>query len=272
MTEQESNEQEFKIDLPSVANMFTPPQDVCFVTKADSLKKAWTIMKVHGFSQLLVVKQKPTGDTMYNQVVGCFSWESFAFAAVRLGKDFSLEHPIEPFVEKIGSGKFVRVEYTEPVIDVAKKLQDHEYVIATDADGRVKAFITPYDVSKMYFDLVKPYSELQKIELCLKSMVQKIPSDKIDAYVRKNCKENGGEVKDSSRLVYGDYKSLFESEWLQDWPFDKKVFLEQLNEVQKIRNKVMHFEFKTKTLEEDEIMLVSRFGNMLQDYILPFPK
>ena len=173
-------DRDLDIHLPTVKDIFTPPQEVCFVTKSASLKKAWTIMRSYGFSQLLVVNQKPsTDDLKYSQVIGCFSWESFAVVSIRDGQNYSVDDSIEPFIERKESGKFVCVRYDEPVIDVAMKLQDHEYVIAKDDNDVVRAFVTPYDVSKLYLDLVKPYSELQKVEIFLRKMINRIPQEKI---------------------------------------------------------------------------------------------
>lgn len=271
------NEQEFKLDLPTVADMFRPPQDVCFVTVKDSLRKASTVMRMHDFSQLLVVKQTPTKsnvkcDVHYDQVVGCFSWESFAQAAIQLGSNFSLDSSIESFVEKKGSEKFVCVKYTEPVIDVALKLQNHEYVIAVDEGDFVKAFVTPYDISKLYFELVKPYSELQKIEFLLKKIVEKIPLEMKKAYLQGCQNDDAEEIMkrcDSNCFTLGDYKVLLEQEWNPDITIDKTYFFKCFRDVIGLRNDAMHF---NRALNETETALISGFGKILRDYIDFFVK
>ena len=271
------NEQEFKLDLPTVADMFRPPQDVRFVTVKDSLKTASTVMRMHNFSQLLVVKQTPTKSkdkcgVHYDQVVGCFSWESFAQAAIQLGSGFSLETQIEPFVDKKGSEKFVCVKYTEPVIDVALKLQNHEYVIAVDERDFVKAFVTPYDISKLYLELVKPYSELQKIELILKKIVEKISPEKKKACLLECRQDDSEEIVrrfDSNCFTFGDYKVLLEHEWNPDISLDKAYFFKCFREIIGLRNDAMHF---NRALKDSEIALISGFGKILRDYIDFFVK
>lgn len=258
-------DRDLDIHLPTVKDIFTPPQEVCFVTKSASLKKAWTIMRSYGFSQLLVVNQKPsTDDLKYSQVIGCFSWESFAVVSIRDGQNYSVDDSIEPFIERKESGKFVCVKYDEPVIDVAMKLQDHEYVIAKDDNDVVRAFVTPYDVSKLYLDLVKPYSELQKVEIFLRKMINRIPQEKIVECLQNHYKTDFKNGINSDRLEYSDYIILLKKNWIQDLPLDKDCFLESLDRIRQLRNDVMHF---NKTLSEEEVSFLSNFGGMLQECV-----
>ena len=258
-------EHDLDIHLPTVEDMFTPPQQVCFVTKNASLKKAWTIMRCYGFSQLLVVNQKPSTDELkYSQVIGCFSWESFAVVAMRDGGGYFVENSIEPFVERKESGKFVCVRYDEPVIDVAKKLQDHEYVIAKDDKDVVRAFVTPYDISRLYLDLVKPYSDLQKVEIYLRKITSRIPQEKIVECLQNHYKENFKSEFDPGRLEYSDYIILLKKNWIQGLPFDKDFFLESLDQIRQLRNDVMHF---NKALSADEVSFISNFGRLLQESV-----
>ena len=158
-----------------------------------------------------------------------------------LEKDVDLDALVEDFIEPIeDSSKFLIVETSEMVTDVAKKLMDREYVVAYDKKDTIYGFITAYDIAKLYLDMVMPYIDVQKIEVSLREILKHLPLDEI----REASKTSGHDrpFDKIEEMEFSEYETVFRRKWdalgLRD---DMEDFLATLRTVRQIRNKIMHF-------------------------------
>lgn len=217
-------------------------------------------MTSHGYSQLIVVKRLVNDCIMKSYVSGCISWDSIG--RTLLEKDIDLDALVEDFIEPIeDSSKFLLVETSEMVTDVAKKLMDREYVVAYDKKDTICGFITAYDIAKLYLDMVMPYTDVQKIEVSLREILRRLPLDEI----REASKTSGHDrpFDKIEEMEFSEYETVFRRKWdalgLRD---DMEDFLATLRAVRQIRNKIMHF--NAEKMPQRDLELLAAFGEKLE--------
>ncbi len=91
-----------------------------------------------------------------------------------------------------------------------------------------------------------------------KAIAARIELDDVKALC--NSRVNGFD-----EMSMGDYQRVLESEvqWQRlDWRLDRKAFIARLDEIRKIRNKVMHF--NPDPLPEDTVLLLRNMNATLR--------
>jgi hypothetical protein len=69
-------------------------------------------------------------------------------------------------------------------------------------------------------------------------------------------------------MSVGDYKRVLENPelWQQlGWPLDRRVFIERLEEIRKIRNNVMHFN-SSDPLPKGDVDKIRNLNKLLREY------
>lgn len=254
--------------IKKISDIFDPPQENESILGDKPLLAAISRMTSRKFSQLLVVKQKINGQIKKSQVLGCVSWNSIGKAINEQGVD--LNSPVKNYLELVNSSsKFLFVKSDETITDVAKKLMEQEYVVAYDSNDTILGFITAYDIAKLYLDMVMPYTDIQKIEMALRKILSKrLSIDEIKAASKTEGHDR--EFDDVKKMEFSEYITVVRKKWdalgIRD---DKDEFLSSLEEIRRIRNKIMHF--NAEKISSGEQKLLNGFGEKIESIAAKIP-
>ena len=265
--------------MKKISEFFTPPQETECVLVDEPLRNALTTMTDKDYSQLLVIKNnfKKGKGLIRSNVRGCISYDSICKKLMY--EDICLDAPVSDFLEQ--DDKILWVESNKYISDVAKQLKEYEYVIVVGDDSAILGFVTAYDISSLYFDMVAPYSLIEKIESCLRQLMSTVPlSDIKDAVVEKflqrsdNSASPATKEETDSRIIerlkgvndmeFWMYSAVFEKMWNRfNLRKEKKDFLAKLEIIRNLRNEIMHFRIDSKIKENEKIL--SSMGDYLDN-------
>ncbi|MBR2468590.1 MAG: CBS domain-containing protein [Fibrobacter sp.] len=263
--------------MKKISEFFTPPQETECVLANKELRSALETMDDNNFSQLLVIKNnlKNGKHPIKSNVQGCISYDSICKKL--MVEDICLDAHVKDFLEQ--DDKILWVESNKYISDVAKQLKEHEYVIVVGEDSTILGFVTAYDISKLYLDMVTPYSLIEKIESCLRQLMSTVtlPEIKdavIEKFLQRSDKSATPAIKEEtdSRIIerledvndmeFWMYSAVFEKMWSRfNLRKDKKDFLAKLEAIRKIRNEIMHFRIDNNT--KDNERMLSSMGDYL---------
>lgn len=198
------------------------------IARDKSIGEATSILMVHGYSQLPVMRNERT-------VEGMISWRS-------IGAAYSLGNPKN--VKDAYDSDFLVVKRTDSFHILVGAITRYEAVLVKDEVGKICGIVTAEDIVLHFKQLSEPFLLIGDIERSLR----KILGAKLEVSVLQACKDPA----DSKRKISGiDDLSLGECIRLMENPIhwdkiglkaDKNVMLGQLRKVNDIRNDVMHFE------------------------------
>ncbi len=219
------------------------------VNPDSTLQEAVNLMMLYDYSKLPVMQNQ----RVVKGIVG--------YASIALGRLFGC------------SSNVVR-DYMDPPQEIRSNaslfeaiplIMQHEYILVRGTQGEISGIVTTYDLSEQFRQLGEPFLLVGEVENHIRNLVggkftaeeltkQRAPSD--DQRVVENVED----------LTIGEYKRLLEkpSHWdrLDLEMLDRQVFIEQLENVRQIRNRVMHFE--PDGLEEEDLETLRRFTDLLR--------
>ena len=207
----------------------------CF--SSDSIEKAKTLMLLNDYSQLPVFNE-------FNKVQGAVSWKSIGKSEA-IGK---IGGTVTAYME---SPAFIKEsdDFLKYIKLVAKK----DYVFVLNANDDLKGIITTYDMTIYFKDFITPFLKLGIIEDSLRRIITKSGLTIPDG-------------KDANDLVFGQYLKVFsdDSNWtkLNLTLIDKSIFLEKLDQLRIIRNKVAHY--KPDSMNRDDTFVIDSFTEIIQ--------
>ena len=133
-------------------------------------------------------------------------------------------------------------------------------------EKKIKGPVTPSDLSEEFIEQIEPYILLEQIE----NFIRLILHDKIileDLLKLLTIEDENRKIESISDMTFGEYLRVIENDEMWDilkLPFVKADFTNELDEIRKIRNGVMHFH-PDKISEEDLIQL-RKMSKFLMDY------
>ncbi len=214
------------------------------------LTEAITLMMKDDFSQLPVM-------TTEREVRGLISWKHIALGKQvgKLGGKVS-DHMGDP-------PEIVRNDVS--LFRVIDAIVRDECVLVRDETRKITGIVTASDLSDTLHQLGVPFLLLGEIENLIRSLIDGkfTPTE-----LKKSCSaENAApDIEDVSDLTFGGYVQLIQepSRWDKlGLKVDRVTFVKALEQVNKIRNDVMHFDPEGITPEElEELRQAARF---LQD-------
>lgn len=202
----------------------------------DPISKAKTLMLLNDFSQLPVLNSD-------GKIEGSISWKS-------IGK-----------IESISDNKVLVSDFLEEPIIIKEKdnflkyiktIAQNDYVLVVNSKNVLKGIITTYDMTLYFNDFISPYLKLGIIEDSLRKLI----TNKIQAELKKDIND----------FVFNEYKTLIEKE--EHWfklglkNLDKSVFIEKLEQIRIIRNKVAHY--KPTPLTKEEHSVIESFAEIIE--------
>lgn len=217
-----------------LGRILSDDQQLQCIEQTATVKKAFQIMELHGYSQLPV--------SSGNRITGMFSYRSFAreivdYEDVLEGKvhpgDIEVGELMEPAKFALGSDEFRAWFETLDKFDA----------FLLGEPTRVQGLLSTTDLLNYLYDVANPFVLVAEIELALRSLIVHAVSDE----QLKECMRVA-RVKASTfnRTSFGDYIYIITEE--PNWQLFQPVFRgnpfrtkARLSEACELRNKAFHF-------------------------------
>ena len=216
-----------------------PPTTV----SADALR----LMRQHGFSQLPVEHE--------SQVIGVFSYRSFANGVVDLERESRLKAEQLPVIDFLEYLTFVNV--TDEIDSILDRLDSDDAVLVGNT-GTLVGIATPMDALRYFHHLSKAFLLLREIERAIRALLRLAFSDAevIEALGRAR----GKPLETLEDLSFGDYVQVVGNP--DNWARLEGVFgtsreltIAKLRPVNELRNDAFHF--RRELTEDDHQRLAS---------------
>ncbi|MFJ2668741.1 CBS domain-containing protein [Nocardia fluminea] len=248
-------------DLPSARDgIHSVPPDA-------TLAHAIHLMRQFDFSQLPVINGS-------SDLRGIITWQSVAAMREKHGR-----------TGKLADAMIETVECAETHHELFPRLgiiRKHGFMLVRMPNGRFSGIVTPADIADYFHQLGLPFFLVGEIEGKLRMLLKPLPQTGIDVVLNRRQKP-GTPVEE---LMFGQYVNLLA---LPDKPpqrkaeqdryssadlnwqalgwvsVDRKLFVDQLDRVRDIRNKIAHF--SPKLLPDSDIEELRRFSGLL-DHLL----
>ncbi|MFC6858960.1 CBS domain-containing protein [Zunongwangia atlantica] len=221
------------------------------ISRDASLKKAYHILWKHEFTQVPIMNNE-------REVLGVVSWQSLAKGLIA-GKESDC-------VKDFMTNDFEIIDDETPLFDAIKSVIRRGVAFVRDKEKKIKGPVTPSDLSEEFIEQIEPYILLEQIE----NFIRLILHDKIileDLLKLLTIEDENRKIESISDMTFGEYLRVIENDEMWDilkLPFVKADFTNELDEIRKIRNGVMHFH-PDKISEEDLIQL-RKMSKFLMDY------
>jgi CBS domain-containing protein len=207
----------------------------------DPLSKAVTKMLQHDFSQLPIMSGE-------RDVKGVISWRS-------IGARYAMGVPCKKVSDCRDAAQVIDANGT--LFDAIPTIVKHGYVLIRDQKNKkLTGIVTASDLSLQFQQLAEPFILLREIELHIRQLLHgKITA--ADLQTIGSPVDPGKQPESISDLTFGEYVRLFQHPdiWAKlTLKIDKACLTEQLEEVRKIRNDVMHFDPDPMTTKDLDVL------------------
>jgi predicted transcriptional regulator len=238
-----------------VNSLIPENQDVTAVDPETTVTQAIDLMRRHNYSQLPVRE----GD----QVLGVFSYRSFALEAVKLGKEqIELGNlPISEFIEKAD-----HVHVLADLVSTFGALERDGFVLVGQPD-LLQGIVTPVDMFHYLYKVASPFILLAEIELALRQLIRAC----VDNQGLQECAnvtlrqvyEEGSLPSTIEDMSFNDYVQIIGDG--RTWPRFQKVFggasdwqrkrtRTKLEVIRDLRNDVFHFRRKLEPVDYENLV------------------
>ena len=132
----------------------------------------------------------------------------------------------------------------DDLLEVAPRILEYGYAVVRDVDNRYCGMVTVDDLARQFLTMAGPYFLVGEIERRLRRLLNKTYTE---ADFRALTKQKHGSA---DGLMFDQYKQLIspKERWQKlGWNIDRQLFLEHLDIVRQVRNRIMHFHPKPMT-------------------------
>lgn len=218
------------------------------VTPDTSVSQAATIMLANDFTQLPVMN----GETPKGMV----SWRS-------IGKELALGKPPKAVRDCMTRPHIV--ERDASLFDTIGLVRHFGAVLVRDSTNKICGIVTANDFSQQFRQLAEPFLLLGEIENQIRAWIEPIFS-KEDLQAAKDPNDENRQIEGVSDLTLGELLRLLENS--TSWgklgtKVDRKVFVEYLENIRRIRNDVMHFD--SDGVAEQDLDRLRSFARFLEE-------
>jgi CBS domain-containing protein len=219
------------------------------VKPQQTITEAITIMLANDFSQLPVMEGE-------RDVKGIISWTS-------IGSRLALGVKCTEVRECMDSPHEISADTS--LFDAINDIVTNQYVLIRDSTNKISGIVTTSDLSLQFRQLAEPFLLLGEIENHIRRTIEK---GKFTATELKECCDPGDparKVNGPYDLTFGEYIRLLENpkRWSQlKLQIDRKIFIDGLDRVRRIRNEVMHFD--PDGISDDDLDALRKFTGFLQ--------
>jgi superfamily II DNA or RNA helicase len=232
----------------TIGNLPSANRIVESVSPNSTFDQAITKMLVFDYSQLAVMSGE-------RSLRGAITWRSIAKIRHR-NSDAQFSSAIVRAAE---------VSYQEDLVDVLPRLATDEFVFVRGPKGNISGIVTGSDVIQTYGEMTSPFFTIGEIDQTLRWILETYVDLEM---VLTLCDSDGRRrIESFSNLTMGDYQRVLENPeaWgTLDWPLDRRIFSERLEEIRAIRNNIMHF--NGDPLPSDVLGMLKNFLSLLREY------
>ncbi|MEU1687922.1 CBS domain-containing protein [Micromonospora sp. NPDC005707] len=204
-------------------NLLRSDAAVASVKPDDSIALAQTVMLGSNYSQLAIIDDHGTFH-------GAVSWESIAKAQMTYQT-----------VSTVAQAKRQAplAAYDDLVLPRIDEISGQGFIFVLSADSKtIAGIVTAADLTNRFGEVARPFTMIEECERRLKRRVKaRIPAQEIRAATNNRHKS-------AETLTFGSYKHVLAEEarfCLLEWPLDHTQFLQQVDAVAEVRNRMMHF-------------------------------
>lgn len=221
------------------------------------LLEAATIMLSQDFSQLPVM-------TSEREVKGVITWESMASRIVLGGKCEEVRDCME--MAHI-------VDSDLPVFEAIDAIVSNQYVLVRDMTGKIAGIVTSSDLAAQFKLFAEPFLLLGAIEHGIRWIISTghFSTEELSAW--KSPSDTGRKISRIADFTMGECRRFLEDP--NNWEklgiaADRKIFIQQLERVIRVRNDVMHFD--PDGISSEELSDLKHFAIFLQKLITVISK
>ncbi len=201
-----------------------------------TLKEAITIMIARNLSQLPIM-------TNERDVKGVVSWASIGTRLIAGKEGVDVQFYMDEHHE---------VSASSSLFDGIKIIIEHNYVLVRSTDRKITGIVTSNDISEQFEEISTPFLLIGDIENNLRHLIGlKLNLENM----KQACGENNlpSDFSGVSDLNFGHYIRILSNEanWYKvGLHLDRSAFCEELSDVNRIRNDVMHFDPDPLTVQD----------------------
>lgn len=233
-----------------VRHLQSANREVSSVPPDATLSMAQALMLRDDYSQLAILSGPRT-------LQGAVSWKSIAQAQLR-SRTCTLRDAIIP------AWQTINVSLEDELIPLIPMIVDKEFVFVKKQDGSLGGIITMADLSLEYNRLARPFFLIGEVERRLRRIVGEVFPIELLGSIR-DPNDGTRAINSADDLTFGEYQRLLENpnNWEKiNWGVDRKIFIQDLNEVRSIRNEVMHF--SPDPIDEEQLRRLNNFIGMMK--------
>lgn len=219
------------------------------VNPNSTLQEAVHLMLFHELSQLPVMQGE-------RDVKGMVSWHSIGLHLF----DGNASEVVRDYMDL-----HREIRSDASLFEAIPVIVEHQYVLVRDGQNKISGMVTTSDLSEQFRQLSESFLLIGEIENHIRSLIDgKFTVEELAA--NRDPSDEGREVERVDDLSVGEYKRLLENP--EHWDklslkvVARKYFVEQLENIRDVRNRVMHFE--PDGIEEGELEILRRFTNLLR--------
>lgn len=211
-----------------------------YVTRDTLLNEAITLMILNDFSQLPILSGQ-------RDVDGIISWKSIG-RSLALGKKCITVSDCKDDV--------VILSYDEPLFNAVRFVLEKDFVLVRQKDKTISGIVTMTDIGEQFISMAEPFLIIEQIENHIRKILdQKFTTEELN--LQHSQIEKPKEIKTLADMSFGHYIKIIEDpEKFSKLKINinRPLFVNQLDEVRKIRNDVMHFDPDGITSESLELL------------------
>ena len=218
------------------------------INEHDPLERAWTLMELHNFSQLPVLRG--------GRVTGAVSWESIGRALTRDPAAKLSDCLVTPLPE---------AAITDDLLEVIFKVNEHGFVVVVREDRTPSGLVTGSDLGTAFAEIAGPYILLEQIEVCLRSIfsrLRKMGALSEEGILKALPKTEKSVDRAAEEFTLGELSTIVCNE--QIWHHlnshvDRATLAETLQASTRFRNRLAHF----RALQEEDRHVSSGLRRLL---------
>jgi len=200
------------------------------IKASDTLERARTLMELHNFSQLPVLRgSRPTG---------IVSWESIGRALVR-----NTQAELEDCIDT----DYSSFELTDDLLKVIPKINEDGYVLVRKKDNTVSGIVTSADLGYALAEIAGPFLLLEQLEEHLRIIFRSLQAKNqvtLDDVRRFLPPSNKAADRAAEAFTLGELTTLLTH--MEMWPrftsaYDRATVQAALAGASELRNALMHF-------------------------------
>ena len=252
----EQNQKTYKDPSFKVGKLQAATRTPVSLRPNEHIKKAMTLMMARNFSQLPIM-------TSEFHVKGVVSWSTIGerFATNASGSD------AQDF-----AGEHHEISINSSIFRAIQIISEYDYVLVRDAQNRISGIITANDIAHQFEETSTPFLLLSEIENHLRMLIEKGLTNED---IKSTCDPQHlpKDFSTVSDLTFGN--CVFLLDHAENWnkiglQIHKGAFIDELKELNRIRNEVMHFDpDPLKNEDVNRLRDISRLLDLLRKISSP---